>query len=370
MARLAMFAPRCGAERFNGIESMRNDVKIGLVLSLVVVVVAGWYFVGRGRKDKPVPIDNDVPKTKKLTDASRPAETPGQAKVHKPAARPSARDSHRKPPARTSRRPVASDKSAAGIEAAVAPPRRPTPSGVKRPAKRQTPAEPRPLSDILIFDRSVDDERQASGISDASAADSIGAQKPRADRTASMTPSLSSAKPTPETSKPVVEAPRKSVSGLLTSRTPKPAPKSLANVRTHVVGPGDTIAILAEIYYGSQACTDYLLKVNPDVDPRRLAIGTKLLIPAKPGDMSVLAAIDKQKKTEKTETKSPATVKLASRRTYTVKPGDSFYKIAREVLGDESRWREVFELNKDLVGGVPERLQIGQIIKLPQEQKR
>ncbi|UCE58343.1 MAG: LysM peptidoglycan-binding domain-containing protein [Phycisphaerales bacterium] len=65
-----------------------------------------------------------------------------------------------------------------------------------------------------------------------------------------------------------------------------------------------------------------------------------------------------------TGAKSPDKI-AAGRRTYTVKPGDSFYAIARTVLGDASRWKHLFALNRDLVGGDPKKLQVGQVLALP-----
>ena len=61
---------------------------------------------------------------------------------------------------------------------------------------------------------------------------------------------------------------------------------------------------------------------------------------------------------------APPPPAVAQPATYTVKPGDSFSKIAREHLGSDSRWREVFELNRDKVES-PEALQAGMEIRLP-----
>lgn len=51
-------------------------------------------------------------------------------------------------------------------------------------------------------------------------------------------------------------------------------------------------------------------------------------------------------------------------RTYTVRPGDSLSKIAQRELGSASRWREIHELNKDLIPD-PNRIFPGQTLKLP-----
>jgi nucleoid-associated protein YgaU len=48
-----------------------------------------------------------------------------------------------------------------------------------------------------------------------------------------------------------------------------------------------------------------------------------------------------------------------------VKSGDSFYKIAKEQLGNAERWKELLDLNKTLVHGDPTQLQPGQTLVLP-----
>ena len=52
-------------------------------------------------------------------------------------------------------------------------------------------------------------------------------------------------------------------------------------------------------------------------------------------------------------------------RTYTVRPGDSLSKIAKSVMGDAKKWRVLYEANKDVVGGNPDLIQPGQVLKVP-----
>lgn len=49
---------------------------------------------------------------------------------------------------------------------------------------------------------------------------------------------------------------------------------------------------------------------------------------------------------------------------YEVKPGDSLSKIAKEVLGDAGRWKEIFEANKDQISD-PNIIRVGQKLKIP-----
>jgi nucleoid-associated protein YgaU len=52
-------------------------------------------------------------------------------------------------------------------------------------------------------------------------------------------------------------------------------------------------------------------------------------------------------------------------RTYTVDSGDNLSAIAKQELGDANRWREIYELNKDVIGGNPDLIQPGMELKLP-----
>jgi nucleoid-associated protein YgaU len=51
--------------------------------------------------------------------------------------------------------------------------------------------------------------------------------------------------------------------------------------------------------------------------------------------------------------------------TYTVKPGDTLSKIAKHVLGDANAYMEIFDLNRDQLSD-PDRIQPGQVLKIPQ----
>ncbi|MEB3284918.1 MAG: LysM peptidoglycan-binding domain-containing protein [Candidatus Sericytochromatia bacterium] len=50
---------------------------------------------------------------------------------------------------------------------------------------------------------------------------------------------------------------------------------------------------------------------------------------------------------------------------YDVKAGDYLWKIAREQLGDASRWTEIYALNRDIIGDNPNLIQPGQKFRLP-----
>jgi nucleoid-associated protein YgaU len=54
----------------------------------------------------------------------------------------------------------------------------------------------------------------------------------------------------------------------------------------------------------------------------------------------------------------------AAAKTYTVKPGDTLSKIAKEHLGNANAYMKIFDLNKDQLTD-PNKIQPGQVLKLP-----
>ena len=58
-----------------------------------------------------------------------------------------------------------------------------------------------------------------------------------------------------------------------------------------------------------------------------------------------------------------------SAHTYTVKPGDTLSKIAKEMLGDGNAYMEIFNANKDQLTD-PNKIKPGQVLTIPQTAKR
>jgi nucleoid-associated protein YgaU len=64
-------------------------------------------------------------------------------------------------------------------------------------------------------------------------------------------------------------------------------------------------------------------------------------------------------------TTAPATPAAgAAAETYTVKSGDSLSKIAKQAYGDGSKWRAIFDANRDQLED-PDLIHPGQVLKLP-----
>jgi nucleoid-associated protein YgaU len=197
--------------------------------------------------------------------------------------------------------------------------------------------------------------------------------------TSQPTPGLGEPHPTPKAAKPEITHP-----------APAPAPSHDNNdthapggEKTYVVQNGDTLTKIASSQLPGKGSVKAILAANKDVlsDPNKLKVGMKLKIPAMAEDsktakpaVSVKTAekksekaeksekSEKSEKTEKTEmVKAPDAPKEAEE--YVVQSGDTLEKIARKVLNDGRKWRELYEWNRDQLPD-PGRLRVGQVLKV------
>jgi len=65
-----------------------------------------------------------------------------------------------------------------------------------------------------------------------------------------------------------------------------------------------------------------------------------------------------------TGSSAPAAAAPAATSTYTVKPGDTLGKIAKELLGSASAYPQIFEANRDQLSD-PDKIKPGQVLKIP-----
>lgn len=313
---------------------MRPDVKLGVVISSVVVLVAGTYYFYRSGQEEPILLASGagtqglVDKPVASSKGRKPASTTAKPKT---ATRRNGKRLAQKKPASKLGKPAAPMVSA-GLKDSAADLNKK--SGGKLPTTRSKDKAPQRLANRNAGKRGNVARPKTSKPSPGNALAGGGP----------------SGQLTTRNSLPAGAA-RMAVS--LTATRPASAVNAVA-VETHRVQRGDTLTSLAQRYYGDKSLATFLAKSNPQiVNAASPGVGQLVRIPPKPA--------------KKQAVKPPAS-KLKTRgasRTYTVKSGDSFYKIAKNVLGDSSRWNELFELNRKLVGGDPKRLKPGQKVILP-----
>ncbi|MCP4245543.1 MAG: LysM peptidoglycan-binding domain-containing protein, partial [bacterium] len=342
---------------------MRTDVKIGLTLSLVVVIVAGWYYLRRSAREEAIPLAVEL--------ASSNLQAQDDADVSTPD---SAVPVGTKPPAESTEQPAVPDEEPdTGLEGMLArgDDERSTGGGedplrnlIERgrgtagPVAAGDTDAPAPADEAVAAD--VEDQAEAEPEAPVSGNTQSGPpQAIRAGRTGVRRPSGNNDS--------AAQASQVRTRASKAARSSRGRSADLPGTRRHVVGGGDSFAILAEVYYGSQKHTGFLIAANPHVaDPQRLVVGTVLKIPPLG---STRRATDSAERTARQRRPSrpaarPAQAKATpqlAKGTYTVKSGDSFYSIAKEVLADANRWPELLALNKDLVDGDPPRPRPAQV---------
>jgi nucleoid-associated protein YgaU len=112
---------------------------------------------------------------------------------------------------------------------------------------------------------------------------------------------------------------------------------------------------IAAQYYGHGKYWRDIAKANPDIDPNNIMADMVLVIP----DPDVVLG-----RANAPDPDSPRAVP-ADGRTYVVKRSDSLYAIAQTQLGAGGRWREIYQMNRDVIGPSPDDLQPGMRIQLP-----
>lgn len=126
---------------------------------------------------------------------------------------------------------------------------------------------------------------------------------------------------------------------------------------TYTIQDGDTFIALALEYYGEERFWPAIQAANPGVDPKRLQEGQVIAMPPKDRVLSGAFKPATPAKTEKPAVK-------AGRAEYVVEDNDSLSSIARNVLGDSSRWDEIYELNRHQLES-PDEIYAGMKLKMP-----
>ena len=369
---------------------MRPDVKLGVVLSVVLVLVAGGYYIYRDGQEQPIALSDqatgataaksadkgpadEVPTAGRSTrEAATPVATKGSGAAQADQDASSSSPAATRRPTRTvsSPRPASTEgETARSSNVPVSPP---TSGKVASPSVSSSDVSAdRPVTSPVGDTRTATESRPGTGSPPLTRTDV-------ATGVSSASPSVGP-EPRNESSTSGPTTPTRVADAGGASAVPAPAgttragseaastrPSAGVAVETHRVQPGDTLSNLAVAYYGSERFVEHLIRSNPQLkDPDRLQVGATVQLP--PASAIETSRASQPTSPPRAQPTRAAATKEHGRggRTYVVQPGDSFYAIARDVLGDSARWEELFALNQTVVKGDPRRLQVGQVLTLP-----
>ena len=319
---------------------MRTDVKVGIALGAIVLIVAGAYY--GASKDPDIQLagaDEDVHEQNKRTLRDLLAPPPNA-----PTNSRNKRRSTRAFPALDSEPRTEARGNDTGAEKSTNEP------VVEAP--RRDPYLTRQASKDSETFSSASPPTENANTAPARAPTEMAPRIPKPiDRFPDRRgPPATSNRPRSPVQSPASSSVRRT-SGNGSKTTPRKIPKPITRARTHVVAPEDNFSTLAERYYGSQSYAGFLVQANPNVDPRRMKVGSRVNIPPLNQDGAG------------TPVRSEA--REVDPRRYYVQEGDSLYAIADAKLGTGTRWSEIYELNKAVIGSDPSSLKVGVVLTLP-----
>ncbi len=146
--------------------------------------------------------------------------------------------------------------------------------------------------------------------------------------------------------------------------------------KTYVVSEGDNLAIIAQTFYGPDEGNKKINVARIFEANRKLLksldeiyVGQKLTIPPlidKSGSVFSGSLFEKVKSIGRKLTSSDKTKTPRARRSkqYVVREGDSLWRIAAQQLGDSTRYKELRELNDDILGN-EDYLAVGMSLRIP-----
>jgi nucleoid-associated protein YgaU len=185
---------------------------------------------------------------------------------------------------------------------------------------------------------------------------------------------------------PAISTPVQNVPAVGIQPTAKPETAKPATPKFYVVEDGDSISSIAKKFYGEKE-GNKTANINAIFEANRktlasideLQVGQKLMplpgssapVPTASGVLSgpgftKVDSIGQRHLPEGTE-KPAVTTKAVSPKSgsvYTVKEGDSLWRIASEQLGDGNRYKEIVKLNGGVLSNEDD-LQVGMQLKMP-----
>jgi len=281
---------------------MGNDLKYGLILGAVVLLIFAGYYAIRTHGPKPRPVPQEV--------ASRPA--PSRPNIfEQPATQPA-------PAADTAVIEFGQPAETPGQPAAAAP----------------APAAP------------------------LGAPARVGISAPLTGTATAPLTSVGPA-PTPGTTQPgAAERPEPTLLPSLVQPRSEPTPTAA----TYKIAQGDTLQGISTKFYSTTTKWRRIYEANKDKisDPDRLSVGTEITIPERERAESPGAARAGESRQE-----GPSGITGgAGGKTYTVVKGDTLTSIAKDRYGDGNEWRKIYNANRDKLPNEND-LKVGMTLTIP-----
>lgn len=151
--------------------------------------------------------------------------------------------------------------------------------------------------------------------------------------------------------------------GSNSSESPKKGNSVVASPETYyIVEQMDTPSKISKKFYGTTSKWRQILSANSLNSEKHLRVGMKLVIPAMESNAKgTHSASTEEVKNSVLSKSSTSTGNTSNKSEYTTQQGDSLYKIAKKLLSNGARWKEIYEWNKNVIPD-PNNLKTGLIL--------
>jgi nucleoid-associated protein YgaU len=124
-------------------------------------------------------------------------------------------------------------------------------------------------------------------------------------------------------------------------------------IRMHEVRPGESLSTICQRYYGNQGLVEKLAAFNGIDDPDSIWGGARIKVPG----------------VEVLNPRTPAAPAAQAERSakvarYQVRDGDTLCSIAERVLRSRSRWKQLYEANREVITD-PDNIRPGSVLQIP-----
>lgn len=120
---------------------------------------------------------------------------------------------------------------------------------------------------------------------------------------------------------------------------------------TYVIKRRDTMSSIAQEWLGDASLWPRIAQANPRLDPMRMQIGQKIVLPPRDGGAMTPAP--------------SASGGGGGERIHVVRDGENLSEVALTYYGDDTKWQRIYRANRTKIGTDPDQLEVGMRLVIP-----
>jgi nicotinate-nucleotide--dimethylbenzimidazole phosphoribosyltransferase len=349
---------------------MRKDLKIGLAIGAVLLVVLIVYLAVPSQNDQLA--QNPVGGAGDSAATTEPgASSPSASAPHEEAAKPGVSDTS---PAKIE--PPKVEQADAGKSASPAEPKEEHASAADKTAADKAKQDPFAVwADALnggklpVISETPPSLSAAGGPTNPDTGAPTAAKTTPAEGPIVVVPPTGAGPAEPASVNPTETKPAKAADKSSDKAEAKSADTgdtaSATAGRPHKVRSGETYSSIAKLIYGDARYYLAIEKANPNVDPSKLKPGMTINLPDVETVKGAAHPAGDKQKAEPSSSAAGKEKEVDAASEYRVQSGDNLHKIAMKRYGSSTMADRIYELNKATIGDDSAKLKPGMVLKMP-----